>query len=61
MSSLQRAETGRIARDATDADPHGQGLPGRAGRPGGTYTIFEGASEIQRLVIARSISGVYIR
>ncbi|HEV3354826.1 MAG TPA: acyl-CoA dehydrogenase family protein [Acidimicrobiales bacterium] len=25
-----------------------------------TYTIFEGTSEIQRLVIARSISGVHI-
>ena len=27
----------------------------------GTYTIFEGTSEIQRLVIARAISGVHIR
>ena len=26
-----------------------------------TYTIFEGTSEIQRLIIARSISGVQIR
>jgi len=26
-----------------------------------TYTIFEGTSEIQRLVIARAISGVHIR
>jgi alkylation response protein AidB-like acyl-CoA dehydrogenase len=25
------------------------------------YTIFEGTSEIQRLVIARSISGIHIR
>jgi acyl-CoA dehydrogenase len=25
------------------------------------YTIFEGTSEIQRLVIARSISGVHIQ
>jgi acyl-CoA dehydrogenase len=25
------------------------------------YTIFEGTSEIQRLVIARSVSGVYIK
>src|SRR5262249_11506564 len=34
------------------------------GRTGGqresTYTIFEGTSEIQRLVIARAISGVHI-
>jgi acyl-CoA dehydrogenase len=26
-----------------------------------SYTIFEGTSEIQRLVIARAISGVHIR
>jgi hypothetical protein len=25
------------------------------------YTIFEGTSEIQRLVIARAISGVHIK
>jgi len=25
------------------------------------YTIFEGTSEIQRLIIARAISGVHIR
>jgi len=30
-------------------------------RPSHTYTIFEGTSEIQRLIIARSISGVHIR
>jgi hypothetical protein len=30
------------------------------GRLAMTYTIFEGTSEIQRLVIARSISGVHI-
>jgi alkylation response protein AidB-like acyl-CoA dehydrogenase len=27
----------------------------------GSYTIFEGTSEIQRLVIARAISGMHIR
>jgi hypothetical protein len=27
----------------------------------GNYTIFEGTSEIQRLVIARNISGLHIR
>ncbi len=26
-----------------------------------TYTIFEGTSEIQRLIISRAISGAYIR
>jgi alkylation response protein AidB-like acyl-CoA dehydrogenase len=31
-----------------------------AGRSAMNYTIFEGTSEIQRLVIARSISGVHI-
>jgi acyl-CoA dehydrogenase len=25
------------------------------------YTIFEGTSEIQRLVIARAVSGIHIR
>jgi alkylation response protein AidB-like acyl-CoA dehydrogenase len=31
------------------------------GRHATTYTIFEGTSEIQRLVIARAISGVHIQ
>jgi hypothetical protein len=31
-----------------------------AGRAPMTYTIFEGTSEIQRLIIARAISGVHI-
>ncbi|HVA71002.1 MAG TPA: acyl-CoA dehydrogenase family protein [Acidimicrobiales bacterium] len=31
------------------------------GRAYRTYTIFEGTSEIQRLVIARSISGIRIQ
>src|SRR3954467_9336652 len=34
---------------------------GRMPRDGKIYTIFEGTSEIQRLVIARAISGTYIR
>ncbi len=33
----------------------------RGGRCVGIYTIFEGTSEIQRLVIARNISGLHIR
>jgi hypothetical protein len=43
-------------RTRTNAD-----CAGLAGRCEGTYTIFEGTSEIQRLVIARSISGLHIR
>jgi hypothetical protein len=34
---------------------------GRVEQVDDTYTIFEGTSEIQRLVIARSISGLHIR
>jgi hypothetical protein len=29
--------------------------------PDSNYTIFEGTSEIQRLIIARAISGVHIQ
>jgi acyl-CoA dehydrogenase len=32
----------------------------RRGPGSQTYTIFEGTSEIQRLVIARAISGIHI-
>ncbi len=32
----------------------------RSGQAGQSYTIFEGTSEIQRLVIARTISGLQI-
>jgi alkylation response protein AidB-like acyl-CoA dehydrogenase len=31
------------------------------GRASRTYTIFEGNSEIQRLIISRAISGVHIK
>jgi alkylation response protein AidB-like acyl-CoA dehydrogenase len=33
----------------------------RVVRHSNTYTIFEGTSEIQRLIVARAISGVHIR
>ncbi|MBF6555803.1 MAG: hypothetical protein IVW52_06450 [Acidimicrobiales bacterium] len=32
-----------------------------AGQTDQTYTIFEGTSEIQRLIISRAISGVHIQ
>jgi acyl-CoA dehydrogenase len=32
-----------------------------AGRVDQTFTIFEGTSEIQRLIISRAISGVHIK
>ena len=34
--------------------------PAPYGRPESSYTIFEGTSEIQRLVIARAISGMRV-
>ncbi len=33
-------------------------MAARAGWPQGTFTIFEGTSEIQRLIVARAISGL---
>jgi alkylation response protein AidB-like acyl-CoA dehydrogenase len=40
-------------------------IPGEVGRSGPPrrkiFTIFEGTSEIQRLVVARAISGMYIK
>ncbi|HVB51770.1 MAG TPA: acyl-CoA dehydrogenase family protein [Acidimicrobiales bacterium] len=36
-------------------------MSGTYGRAYRTYTIFEGTSEIQRLIISRAISGVQIR
>jgi len=45
-------------RTKTRTSAHSPGLPGRCQR---SYTIFEGTSEVQRLVIARAISGVHIR
>ena len=50
FAGTRRTET----RTSTDCPV----LPGRGQR---SYTIFEGTSEVQRLVIARAISGVHIR
>ena len=40
--------------------PRSRHLATRGGRRSMSYTIFEGTSEIQRLVIARAISGLQI-
>ena len=45
----------------TDGNPHQRSLAGLLGRLESSYTIFEGTSEIQRLVIARAISGIHIQ
>ena len=61
LSSLQ---LGRITWTGTDAvESRGWSVDssGSGGRFLRNYTIFEGPSEIQRLVIARAISGVHIR
>jgi alkylation response protein AidB-like acyl-CoA dehydrogenase len=47
--------------NAPDANPHQRRLRGLVRRCEMSYTIFEGTSEIQRLVIARSISGLHIQ
>jgi hypothetical protein len=54
----QLPECGDTRRTETRTSAHSLTLPGRGQR---SYTIFEGTSEIQRLVIARAISGVHVR
>jgi hypothetical protein len=44
----------------TDDAPGQRHDPTLAGPLERTYTIFEGTSEIQRLVVARAVSGVHI-
>jgi hypothetical protein len=43
-----------------DARPNSSAVYGRVGHRLGTYTLFEGTSEIQRLVVARALSGMHI-
>jgi alkylation response protein AidB-like acyl-CoA dehydrogenase len=43
-----------------DARPNASAGHGRIGHREQTYTLFEGTSEIQRLVIARAASGMHI-
>jgi alkylation response protein AidB-like acyl-CoA dehydrogenase len=60
FSSPQLGRTGRTrwTRWKHSAGQGYCGCPDR--RPSRTYTIFEGTSEIQRLVVARAISGLHI-
>jgi len=67
--SMSKLKAGEVATWATERAMHILGGNGytreypveRMHRDAKIYTIFEGTSEIQRLVIARAISGVHIR
>jgi len=60
-SSPQLDEIGGTRRTRRTRNGTSAHSPIRAERRDSNYTIFEGTSEIQRLVIARAISGVHIR
>jgi acyl-CoA dehydrogenase len=67
--SMSKLKAGEVALWATERAMHILGANGytrdypveRWHRDAKVYTIFEGTSEIQRLVVARAISGVHIR
>jgi acyl-CoA dehydrogenase len=67
--SMSKLKAGEVALWATERAMHILGGNGytrefpveRWHRDAKIYTIFEGTSEIQRLVVARAISGVHIR
>jgi acyl-CoA dehydrogenase len=67
--SMSKLKAGEVAVWATERAMHILGANGytrdfpaeRWHRDAKIYTIFEGTSEIQRLVVARAISGVHIR
>jgi alkylation response protein AidB-like acyl-CoA dehydrogenase len=43
-----------------DATPNSSAVPRLDRHRERTYTLFEGTSEIQRLVVARAVSGLHI-
>ena len=67
--SMSKLKAGEVALWATERAMHILGANGytrefpveRWHRDAKIYTIFEGTSEIQRLVVARAISGIHIR
>jgi hypothetical protein len=52
--------TGWNWRGSLDARANASNTAGPDGHGTGTYTLFEGTSEIQRLVIVRAASGMHI-
>jgi hypothetical protein len=54
------ARTGRAQRASLDARVNASHTAGPDGHGFGTYTLFEGISEVQRLVMARAASGMHI-
>ena len=65
MSKLVAGETAvRVTERAMQilaGNGYTREYPSSGWRDAKIYTIFEGTSEIQRLVIARTISGVHVR
>jgi acyl-CoA dehydrogenase len=67
--SMSKLKAGEVATWATERAIHILGGNGytreypveRWHRDAKIYTLFEGTSEIQRIVIARAISGMHIR
>ncbi len=49
------------SRPAWNIIPGQRTFPNARERAFGNYTLFEGTSEIQRLVISRAVSGLHIR
>ena len=64
LLSLQLSDTGPYGLDGSLTEAlirrHVMDSKSRHEHPFGSYTIFEGTSEVQRLVIARAVSGIHI-